>query len=222
MKRMPGAARAVALIAVLITTACSAPATTERFFALAPAATAQASVPATAGTRAIDESRPGIVITAVTIPEIVDRVQIVTRDGSYRVVLSEQNQWAEPLKQGVVRVLSSQLRRAVDAAGISARVGAYPQSSIVDPAVRIVVDVQRFEAAPGGEAVVDVAWSIRRDDGASRTGRTRATRPVASTDYSEIVGAWNGALVEVGDTIGAAVVAMGPIPFTVPVARPVR
>jgi uncharacterized lipoprotein YmbA len=209
MMRMLGRACLFPVLAALGVAGCTTPATTEHFFALTPAASIRSS---TVEARSVDARLPGIVITAVSIPELVDRPQIVTRDGTYRVVLSEQNQWAEPLKQGVARALAAQVRRAVDTGGIAARVGAYPQSTIDDPQIRVVVDVQRFDAVPGGEAVIDASWTIRRADGATRIGQIRATRPVHTTDYVDIVGAWNGALDDVGVAIGTAVVSLGITP----------
>src|SRR5206468_4240573 len=105
---------------------------------------------------------PGIIVSAVTIPELIDRPQIVTRDSANRVIVSEQNLWAESIKSGIGRTLSTRLARAMSDAGQPVQVAAYPQSSIVDPVLRITVDIVRFDAVPNGEAVVDALWSIRR------------------------------------------------------------
>lgn len=158
-------------------------------------------------------SLPGIVVSAVTIPELVDRPQIVTRDSVNRVIVSEQNLWAESVKSGIARTLATRLARALDASGLHMQVGAYPQTSIADPALRITVDIVRFDAVPNGEAVVDALWSIRRPaDDLVRTGHTIASSPIAGVGYDAIVHGWNEAVAVVDRDIAAAVLEVGPVP----------
>jgi uncharacterized protein len=155
-------------------------------------------------------SLPGIVISAVTIPELIDRPQIVTRDSANRVLVSEQNLWAESIKSGIARTLATRLSRTLFDAGHPVQVASYPQTSIASPVLRITVDVVRFDAEPNGEAIVDAVWSIRRPgDDTARTGRTVASSPITGTSYEAIVGAWNKAVAEVDRDIAATVLQIG-------------
>ena len=148
----------------------------------------------------------GIVISAVTVPELIDRPQIVTRDGANRVNVAEQQLWAEPVKNGIGRVLAVRLTKALADAGRPARVAAYPQASIANPALRITIDVQRFDAVPGGDAVIDVLWSVRRaSDDNIRSGRTVASRPIATATYDDTVRAWSETLEVLNRDIVAVV-----------------
>jgi uncharacterized lipoprotein YmbA len=105
-------------------------------------------------------------------------------------------------------------------AGRPAEVAAYPQSSIANPALRVTIDVVRFDAVPNGEAVIDALWSVRRtSDGLIRTGHTVASSPIGGITYDAIVGGWNEALRAVDRDIAAMVEqvsAAGPPPPTVP------
>ncbi len=223
----PRLARAAAC-AVLVAAAlagCAASTDRESFFALSDGgvvigstsggAVTSSGATATAGPAASSASRapstlPGIVISAVSIPELIDRPQIVTRDSANRVVVSEDHLWAESVKSGIGRTLATRLSRALADAGQPAQVAAYPQSSIADPALRITIDVVRFDAVPNGEAVIDALWSIRRpSDGTIRTGRTAASSPIAGTSYEAIVGAWNDAVATVDRDIAATVLEIG-------------
>jgi uncharacterized lipoprotein YmbA len=180
---------------------------TENFFALNDGAIVQST---TSGAGARSPSLPGIVISAVTVPELVDRPQIVTRDATNRVVVSEQNLWAEPIRAGIARTLATRLSRALAEAGTPAQVAAYPQTSIATPVLRVTIDVVRFDAVPNGEAVIDAVWSVRRvSDGMVRTGRTAASSPISGTSYDAIVHSWNQAIAIVDRDIAAMVMQVG-------------
>ena len=195
---------AAALIAAAIA-GCAGNGPAEHFFALNDGGVVQATTSVTDGAGQ-GPSLPGIVISAVTVPELVDRPQIVTRDTSNRVIVSEQNLWAEPVRSGVARTLATRLSRALADAGRPAQVGAYPQTSIANPVIRVTVDIVRFDAVPNGEAVIDALWSVRRvSDGVVRTGRTVASAPIAGVGYAAIVGGWNDALVIVDRDIATTV-----------------
>ena len=170
-----------ALVVAALLTGCAGSGNPETFFALNDGGVVQST---TSGSGARGPSLPGIVISAVTVPELVDRPQIVTRDASNRIVVSEQNLWAEPVRSGIARTLATRLSRTLDEAGRAAQVVAYPQTSIATPVLRVTVDVVRFDAVPNGEAIIDAVWSIRRpSDSTVRTGRTVASAPISGTSY---------------------------------------
>ena len=192
---------AVLVITLVATgTGCSTPGATERFYAFSDGSSS------TGAPVALSNALPGIVISAVTVPELVDRPQIVTRDGGNRVNVAEQQLWAEPVKNGIARVLAVRLERTLAEAGRPTRVAAYPQTSIANPDVRITIDVQRCDAVPGGDAVIDALWSVRRtSDNSVRTGRTVAVRPISIPAYDDTVRAWSEALEMLNKDIAAVV-----------------
>lgn len=186
---------------------CASPTASEHFYALNDGGAVIASPGASASAAT---ERPGIVVSAVTIPELVDRPQIVTRDSTNRVIVSEQNLWAESIRSGFARTLAARVATAMNDAGRPVQVGAYPQTSIADPVLRVTVDLVRFDAVPNGEAIVDALWTIRRpSDGLVRNGHTVASAAIAGTDYEAIVAGWNVAVATVERDIAAAVVTIG-------------
>jgi uncharacterized lipoprotein YmbA len=220
--RRRSASLLLGLANVAVLAGCAGSANSERFFALTDGAVVitQADA-ANASAKQQRSTLSGIVVSAVTIPEIADRPQIVTRDSTDRVIVSEQNLWAESIKSGIARTLASRVSRAFADAGVPVQVGAYPQNSIADPALRITVDVVRFDAVPNGEAVVDVVWSIRRPaDDLIRTGRSVASSPIAGTGYDAIVHGWNEALATVEADIATHVLEVGVAPAP-PATEPV-
>ena len=200
-----GAAALAAALFAALAAGCAGPGATERFFALNDGGVVQ-STTAVVPPAPLSSTLPGIVVSSVTVPELVDRPQIVTRDSANRVVVSEQNLWAEPVRASVGRMLAARLARALVEAGRPTQVAAYPQASIVEPYLRVTIDVVRFDAVPNGEAVVDALWSVRRtSDGFVRTGRTVASAPIAGADYDAIVSSWNEALGTVNRDVATLV-----------------
>ena len=186
---------------------CSTPTASERFYTLSDGSSESGTIATTGVASSMASGQvAGIVNSAVTVPELIDRPQIVTRDGANRVNVAEQQLWAEPVKNGIGRVLAVRLTKALADAGRPARVAAYPQASIANPALRITIDVQRFDAVPGGDAVIDVLWSVRRaSDDNIRSGRTVASRPIATATYDDTVRAWSETLEVLNRDIVAVV-----------------
>ena len=203
----PAASCFIGLVAVVASLAGCGSVPPDRFYTLSEAlsgnpSASDAATSATSSTTLRGAAAPlSIVISAVTLPELVDRPQIVTRDSANRVNVSEQNLWAEPLKSAIGRVVAARLTETL----APARVASYPQASIAAPDLRITIDVQRMDAVPGGQAVVEALWSVlRSSDGLTRPGRTVATRQVDGVGYEEAVRAWSAALEDVSRDIGDA------------------
>jgi len=83
--------------------------------------------------------RPTVAVAAVSVPEIVDRPQIVTLGPGSEVRLSEQHRWAEPLKLAIGRLVADHLSQALGGALVSA----YPAEPAADTAYRVSLNVQR-------------------------------------------------------------------------------
>lgn len=199
---------------------CASNAPPETFYVLDDGGAVVSSV-ASPTTRegARDPALLGVVITGINVPELVDRPQIVTRDSTNRAVVSEQNLWGESLRAGIGRTLASRLSNALYTAGKPAQVAAAPQAAVVDPHLRVTVDVVRFDAVPNGTAVVEALYTVRRrSDNTVRTGRTSASVPITGVDYTSIVSSLNRALEQVDGEIGKLVIALADSPSAPPLA----
>jgi hypothetical protein len=103
-------ARVALAATLLLLSACSlGTSPPERFFTLASEAPAAAPASATVAAYLV-------VVGPVTIPEIVDRPQLVTSAGANRVEIAEQARWAAPLKSEIPRVIADHLARQLDGA----------------------------------------------------------------------------------------------------------
>ncbi len=136
----------------------------------------------------------------VDMPEYLDRPQIVTRSGTGVVHLAEFDQWAEPLRVGVTRVLAEDLATALPTQSVAV----FPWRGATRVDRQVMVRIPQFEAV-GNEVVLHARWNIDDAKGTTlKTGETRVREP-ARGGYAEIVKAMNRALATLGEEITAAV-----------------
>ena len=127
-----------------------------------------------------------VVVGPVSVPDIVDRPQLVLTMSDSEVKLTEQALWAEPLKYGIARAVAQNLAHDLN----NARVSPYPQGPSGDPDYRVNVDIQRFDSVLGQAAMIEVMWMVRRvKTGEQQSGRTRLKEAVAGQSYQELVSA---------------------------------
>jgi hypothetical protein len=145
-----------------------------------------------------------VAVGPVTVPDSVDRPQLVLRTGANEVTIAEQSRWAESPKTGIPRVIAANLAQALGDAYVSA----YPQGIGSDVDYRVAVDIQRFESAPGDAATVEALWTVsaaKDKGGAPRSGRSLAREPVQGKDYDALVAAHGRALASISRDIAEAV-----------------
>lgn len=157
-------------------------------------------------------SNYSVAITPVSVPEGVDRPQMVVRAGGHRVELSELHRWAEPLKSEIPRVLAVHLRRALR----TARIATADQSASLDADYRIAIDVQRFESILGERVTIEALWSVRAAQGGrARTGRSFVSEPARGPDHEALAAAHGRALAQVARELAGAIRSLrstGPLP----------
>ena len=120
-------------------------------------------------------------IGPVTLPGYLDRQEIVTRIAQNQIRLSEHDRWAEPLDEGVARVLSQNLASLLRAE----RITSYPWPIDRRPVYHVEIELLRFETDSGQEAHLAARWTLRhmgkkdtvryRETHLTRTAKTRTT-----------------------------------------------
>jgi uncharacterized lipoprotein YmbA len=140
-----------------------------------------------------------VAIGAVTIPDAVDRAQFVVRTGPNQVTVNEFEVWAGSLKTEIPRVVAGNLAQLLAGASVFA----YPLGGDAD--IKVLLDVQRFESAPGDAATIEVLWTVQPAKGALRIGRSVAREATAGTGYDALAAAHSRALAAVSRDIASAV-----------------
>jgi uncharacterized lipoprotein YmbA len=170
---------------MLIVGCASAP--PERFYTLSPGAAVAAGE--------VDRS----VVVSATLPELVDRPQLVVRTGPQQVAILEQQRWAEPLRAGVPRVVAENLGRRLGTRQVSTS-----DLVITNPDCRVHLDLRRFDAQPGVAVEVEALWSVSCAGAGKRTGQSAVREPVAGAAYEELVAAQSRALESVSGDVARA------------------
>jgi uncharacterized lipoprotein YmbA len=181
------------LCLALVTTGCSrSPRVT--FYTLAPEIKVEAPVP--------ERSVPAVAVGPVTLPEVVDRPQLVVRVAANQVAILESHRWAEPLKSEIPRLIAQNLGGLLG----SNRVSYYQQHSGAGADYRVLLDIVRLESVPGEAVTIESAWTIRRTAGGTpMTGRSVVREKVEGAGYDALVLACSRALAGVSGDLAKAI-----------------
>lgn len=164
-----------------------------RFYTLKPDATL---------TSAGDSMPLHVVVNPVTIPDLVDRPQIVTRVAGNQVSLDEFARWAGPLKGDIARTIAANLSQLLGTDNVTV----FDSGANVAPMWRVRVDVMRFDSELGVAVAIDALWVVQPPGkGAPVTGRSAAREAVTGQGYEPLVAAHDRALVTVSRDIASAI-----------------
>jgi uncharacterized lipoprotein YmbA len=140
----------------------------------------------------------------VTLPEYLDRPQIVTRESGNRVMLADFSVWVEPINGMFMRVLVENLSLLL----ATDNVISLPQRRPMRLDYQVEVDVTRFDADLSGRALLDARWRVFGRDGERLIGEGRSTivEPAAEPGtYEAIVAALSKALGQMSAAIASAI-----------------
>lgn len=170
------------LAGLLLLSACAASPPVQYFTLPLPAASAAP---------AAHPAGPVIALGPVSLPETVDRSQIVLNLTQSRLEVMSELRWAQPLRAEISRGLAANLARLPGAP----RVQLHGQATFGEPDLRVRIDILRFESWPDAEALVEAQWSVRsRHDDRVRRGHALVRQPVSGKGYEALAVAHGHAL----------------------------
>jgi len=139
----------------------------------------------------------------VTLPDYLDRPQIVTGKGSVGIHVAEFHRWGEPLGSGMARVLRDTLKTCLTPHTIPA----FPWGD-TRPDLQIKISVNTFIATPGAKAtlVADCRLIDREGNG---TLHTFSTERPAGTDYTSIVQTMSALVDDLGRMLAEKIIENG-------------
>ncbi len=144
-------------------------------------------------------TRPGAVeLRRINLARYLDRNGIVRNASPYRVTVTDEQRWAEPLGRMLERVLAANLAsRLPDKTVYTDSSGITQKSPIV-----VSIDVQRLDPDPAGDVVLVGQASIAPDDrNAAITRSFRIVRQPASAGTENLVAAMSAAVAELSDQL---------------------
>ncbi len=146
-------------------------------------------------------SGPAVGLGPITLPDYLDRPQIVTRATDSRLALSNEHRWAEPLAASFSRALLAHLEQALPAQDIVL----HPWRGSLDIARQVQIDVTRFERDADGTFRLSARWSVSATGNSTDTGTRQSDIeiPVSGKgdDYDALLVAANSAVAALATTI---------------------
>jgi uncharacterized lipoprotein YmbA len=97
-----------------------------------------------------------LAILPVTVPDYLDRREIVSRTADHRLQISDRETWGEGLSGGLARVLTVDLGKLLAKDGFVVTSGAHQRK--VDAELSLTIDA--FERDADGNAVLAARWMI--------------------------------------------------------------
>lgn len=141
------------LLALAGCTSFSAQPDPSRFFTLSALSQAEGGMEK----RTIQPPPLSLGIGPISLPGYLDRQEIVTRIAQNQVRLSEYDRWAEPLEEGVGRVVSQNVASILSAE----RITSYPWPTERRPLYQVEIEILRFETNTSQEAQLAARWTVR-------------------------------------------------------------
>ena len=173
--------RPVIVWLLMMLTACTA-SPDNRYYTLSPSPWAE---------HAIDRNWE---LSAITIPELLNRPQIVLKSGANSITMQEYDRWAEPLDGMITRVLNDNL---------TARMGLNSGAPIDGSAeCRISVTIDELDADNDGNVFFGALWTLQTGE-VIKNYRFQRSEHAKASDIQSIVAAMSTLLGAFSDTMSS-------------------
>ena len=149
---------------------------------------------------AFSGKRLAVALGPVSVPDYLDRTDIVRRASGNRLDIAADERWAEPLRSGLQRLLIAAVaERLGPAYWVSAGSG---RAGSID--VEVPVDIEAFEEDAAGQAVLTASWEVREGTKLTRDRRSYR-RAVASERVEDRVRALSADAADLAADLAAAI-----------------
>ena len=139
----------------------------------------------------------------MSMPDYLDRPQIVTRVSENEIKLDEFSRWAEPLKESFYTALVDNLSTLLNQEKIiktSHNLG-------TPTTLQVGVEVLQFDGALGGDVVLSVKWGLFGERGKNVLIAKRSSfkEPTGAATYEALVAAQSRAVAALSREIAEAI-----------------
>lgn len=182
------------LLAIALATGACSTGNTTRYYMLSADSNASVS-------RSLSESLV-LGVGPVTIPDYLDRAELVFQSSPNRFEIPSQHRWAGSLQQDVQRVFGTNLANELG----TTTVHFHPWDRRLKCDVEVSLAVVRFHSVTGEDAVLEANWQIDRGSGESTAqGHLIKREPLAGDGYEAVVAAQSRLLSQVAKELAAKV-----------------
>lgn len=151
--------------------------------------------------------RLSVGVGPVTMPQYLDRPQMVVRQSPNRLEVSEFDRWAEPLSTTVPRVVAANLAHLLD----TERVYVLPQLRRRPRNFDVALDISQFEPRAAGPASLVVRWEIFADDDGPPVDEGKIVAEqgsAAAGDYEAMAASLSALLAELSEVLAKRIKAL--------------
>ena len=188
------------MLCLLLAVAGCASSPEARFYTLS-----SSSATSTPSAAAAGPARYSVAVGPVSVPETVDRPQLVIRRGDHRIEITELHRWAQPLRLEIAGAIANGLERRLP----HARVALYNMQTVRDPDCRVQMDIERFDAILDDAVTMQGWWTVRCNAQPAKTARFREQVP-AHGGFDAIAAAYARASSTIAVQIADAIAALQP------------
>lgn len=154
-----------------------------------------------AGVESAQPARYTLRVAAATVPDVLDRPELVLRLSPTEVAVDDDHRWAEPLPSAVGRAVSANLTHALAGADVAFA----DDLDGRDPAdVELSIEVRRLDLELGRQVDLEIVWAAHWNNGRARTGRASARVAAGGAGYDALAASCAKALAAVTDDIARA------------------
>ena len=148
--------------------------------------------------------KPLIGIGPLSMPALLDRRGIVTRAENNSVQIAEFDQWAAPLKDNVIAVLSKNVATLQP----NAIVRAYPWGVYGNVDYRVIIDISRFDTQLGKSVNLEASWAIMEEKNHTivSNGQAKIEQPLNDASYNTAAQGLSKLLSELSQQLSLAIV----------------
>jgi uncharacterized lipoprotein YmbA len=185
----------VVTFTTLLLAGCGSSSQRVEFYTLNPLTDIQAK----ANTPAADQ-KLSIGVGPVEIPEILDRPQIVTRNGPNKLTVDEFHRWAGRMDESFGQVLAQNISLLLG----TDQVAVYPWQADFKPHYRVALKIRYFEGQWGKDVLLEAIWSVssQKSQQTHTQRKSVINEPLPTeADYEALVAAHSRAIAQLSREI---------------------
>ena len=139
----------------------------------------------------------------MTIPEYLDRPEIVSRDNLLEISIADFERWAGSLEKNMTQLIAGELGRRLQ----SDRVVTSPWESYRNNDFQVRINTERFDGKLSGEVVFQGTWSLLENNSKQEIERQRfiLKEKTADNTYKGLVSALSELTARLAEQIADAI-----------------
>lgn len=157
-----------------------------------------------------DHTAPAVIVSLgpLSIPDYLDRPQVVTRSGQNELSVDDFHRWAGSLENDMSRVLIEDLSALLSPDRYQVIYWIQSAPSHAATGYRVTVDIIRFDGTRGDSVSMKAHWTIFRKDRDAVVMQAAVTERINGNDYPALVEAMSRAVESLSRNIADTIMSL--------------